>query len=56
VALVIILKRRTRLIERALITTAGAVPVIITRIITIERILVASEYKKGSKDGYYRLY
>ena len=35
---------------------AGVVPVIITRIIIIERMLVALEYKKGSKDGYYRLY
>jgi len=56
VALVIILKCRTRPIERALITTARAVLVIITRITIIERILVALEYKKGSKDGYYRLY
>jgi hypothetical protein len=45
-----------RLIERALIITAGAVLVIITRIIIIERILVALEYKKGGKDRYYRLY
>jgi hypothetical protein len=42
--------------ERALIITAGVVLVIITRIIIIERILVALEYKKGSKDKYYRLY
>jgi hypothetical protein len=35
---------------------AGIVPVIIIRIIIIERILVALEYKKGSKDRYYRLY
>ena len=61
-ALVIILKRRTRPIERAPIITAGIVPVIIARIIIIERItiieriLVALEYKKGSKDRYYRLY
>ena len=54
--LVIILKRRIRLIERALIITAGAVPVIITRIITIERMLVALKHKEGSKDGYYKLY
>ena len=54
--LVIILKRRTRLIERALIITARTVPVIIVKIIIIERILVALEYKKGSKDRYYRLY
>jgi hypothetical protein len=42
--------------ERALIITAGAVLVIITRIIAIERILVALEYKESGKDGYYRLY
>jgi hypothetical protein len=54
--LVIILKRKTRLIERALIITARAVPVIIIRIIIIERILVALEYKEGGKDRYYRLY
>jgi hypothetical protein len=56
VALVIILKRKIRLIERALIIMARAVLVIITRIIIIERILVALKYKEGSKDGYYRLY
>jgi len=55
VALVIILKHRTRPIERAPIITARTVPVIIARIIIIERI-VASEHKKGSKDRYYRLY
>jgi len=32
------------------------VPVIIIRIIIIERILVVLEYKEGSKDGYYKLY
>ena len=42
--------------ERALIITARAVLVIIVRIIIIERILVALEYKEGSKDRYYRLY
>jgi len=42
--------------ERALIIIAGAVLVIITRIITIKRMLVALEYKEGSKDRYYRLY
>jgi len=42
--------------ERALIITAKAVPVIIMRIIIVERMLVALEYKEGSKDGYYRLY
>ena len=35
---------------------ARPVPVIITRIIVIERILVVLEYKEGSKDRYYRLY
>jgi len=45
-----------RLIERAPITTAGTVPVIIVRIIIIERMLVALEHKKGGKDRYYRLY
>ena len=55
-ALVIIPKRRTKLTERALITTAGTVLVITARIIIIKRILVALEYKKGIKDGYYRLY
>jgi hypothetical protein len=49
-ALVIILKRGTRLIERAPIIIAGAVLVIIIRIIIIERMLVALKYKKGSKD------
>ena len=38
--LVIILKCRIRLIERALIITAGAVLVIIIRIIIIERALI----------------
>jgi hypothetical protein len=56
VVLVIILKRKTRLIERALIITARAVLVIITRITVIERILVALKYKESSKDRYYRLY
>ena len=42
--------------EKALITIARAVPMIIIRIITIKRILIASEYKKGGKDRYYRLY
>jgi len=49
-------KYRTRPIKRALIITARTVLVIIARIIIIERILVASEYKKGSKDGCYKLY
>jgi len=42
--------------ERAPIITAGAVLVIITRITIIERMLVTSEYKEGSKDGCYRFY
>ena len=42
--------------ERALIITARTVLVIIARIIIIKRILVALEYKKGIKDGCYRLY
>ena len=50
------LKCKTRLTERALIITAGAVPVTTVRIIIIERILVTLEYKESGKDGYYRLY
>ena len=42
--------------EKTLIITARAVPVTIIRIIIIERILVASEHKKGGKDRYYRLH
>ena len=42
--------------ERVLIIIVRAVPITITKIIIIERILVASEYKKGGKDRYYRLY
>jgi len=45
-----------RPIERAPIIIARAVPVIIIRIMIIERMLVVLEYKKGSKDRYYRLY
>jgi len=56
VALVIILKHRTRLIERALIITARTVLVITARITIIERMLVVLEYKKGSKDRCYKLY
>ena len=56
VALVIIPKRKTWLIERALIIIARAVPITTIRIIIIEKILVALKYKKGSKDRYYRLY
>ena len=41
--------------ERALITTARAVPVTIIRITTMERILVTSKYKE-SGNRYYRLY
>ena len=54
--LVIILKYRIRLIERALIITARAVLVIIVRIIIIKRMLVALEYKESSKNKYYRFY
>jgi hypothetical protein len=32
------------------------VPVIITKMIIIERILMALKHKKGSKNRYYRLY
>ena len=45
-----------RPMERVLIIIARAVSVIIIKIIIIERILVALEYKKGGKDKYYRLY
>ena len=55
-ALVIILKRGMRPIKKALTTTAKAVPVTTTRIIIIEKILIALEYKKGSKNRYYKLY
>ena len=54
--LVIILKHKIRLTERALITTAKTMLVTIVRIIIIERILVALKYKKGGKDKYYKLY
>jgi hypothetical protein len=56
VVLIIILKRGMRPIKRALIITARAVLVIIMRITTIKRILMALEYKKGSKDRCYRLH
>jgi hypothetical protein len=49
------LKYGIRPTERALIITARAVPVITARITTIERILMASEYKESS-NRYYRLY
>jgi len=42
--------------ERAPITIARIVPVIIARITIIERMLVASEYKESGKNGCYRLY
>ena len=42
--------------KKTLIITARAIPVIITRIIIMERILVALKYKKSGKDRYYRLY
>ena len=41
--------------EKVLIITAKAVPVTIAKIIIIERILVASEYKESS-NKYYRLH
>ena len=52
----LVIKYRIRLIERVLIIIVRAVPVTTIRIIIIERILVASEYKEGGKDRYYRLY
>ena len=42
--------------ERVLIITVKAVLVTIIRITIIERILIALEYKEGSKDKYYRFY
>ena len=45
-----------RLMERALIIIAKAVLVITIRIMIMERILIALEYKEGSKDRYYKLY
>ena len=42
--------------EKILIITAKAVLMIITKITTIKRILVALKHKEGSKDRYYRLY
>ena len=44
-----------RLMERALTITAKIMLVTTAKIITIERILVASEYKKSS-NRYYRLH
>ena len=54
--LVIILKHKTRLIERAPIIMARVILVIITKIIIMERMLVVLEYKESSKDRCYRLY
>ena len=42
--------------EKVLTTTARAVPVTTIRITIIERILVASKYKEGNKDKYYKLH
>ena len=53
--LVIILKYGIMLIKRALIITAKAV-LVITRIIIMERVLMALEYKEGSKDRCYKFY
>ena len=55
-AVLVIITRIIIIIERALIIIVRTVLVIIIRIIIIKRILVALEYKKGSKDRYYRLY
>ena len=54
-ALVIIPKRKTWLIERALTTTAKAVPITTIKIIIIERILIALKHKESNKDRYYKL-
>ena len=42
--------------EKILIITVKAVPVIIIKKIIIKRILVALKYKKGNKDRYYIFY
>jgi len=42
--------------ERAPIIMARTVPVIIARITTMERILVASEHKESGKNRCYRHY
>ena len=55
VVLVIILKYKMRPTEKAPIIITKAVLVIIVRITTIERILVALEYKESS-NKYYRLH
>ena len=44
-----------RLMERAPIIIARAIPVTTAKITTIKRILVASEYKE-SNNRYYRLH
>ena len=44
-----------RLMERAPITIAKAIPVITAKIITIKRMLVALKYKE-SNNRYYRLH
>jgi hypothetical protein len=56
IVLVIILKRRMRLIERAPTIIIRAVLVITIKMMIMERILVVLEYKEGGKDRYYRLY
>ena len=44
-----------RPMERALIIIAKAVPVITTKIIIIEKMLVALKHKEGNKNRYYGL-
>jgi hypothetical protein len=56
IVLVIILKRRMRLIERAPTMIIRAVLVITIKMMIMERMLVVLEYKEGGKDRYYRLY
>ena len=56
IVLVIILKHKTRPMEKALIIIAKAVPVTIIRITIIERILIVLKHKEGNKNRYYRLY
>ena len=53
--LVIILKYKTRPIERVLIIIARAVLVTTTKITIIERILVVLKHKESS-NKYYRFY
>ena len=45
-----------RPMEKAPTIMARTVLVIIVRMITIKRILVALKHKKGGKDRYYKLY